>query len=60
MLWILVDVGIALLALAGLGLVCARLWRQTKALSRTIGEAGRTVGDAAAAVPPVQRAADDA
>jgi hypothetical protein len=58
-LWILVDVAVALLALTGLGLACARLWRQTKALGRTMEEAGRTVGDATAAIPPVARGADD-
>jgi hypothetical protein len=58
-LWILVDVAIALLALTGLGLACVRLWRQTKALGSALGEAGRSVGDAAAAVPPVVRGADE-
>ena len=59
MLWVLVDVAIALLALVGLTAVCVRLWRSTKALGSAIGKAGETLGEASAAVPAVRRSTDD-
>ena len=55
MLWIAVDVAVALLALVWLALVCGRLWRQTKALGRTLADAGETLGEASAQVPEVRR-----
>jgi hypothetical protein len=58
-LWVLVDVAIAVLALVGLTAVCLRLWRTTKALGSAIGTAGDTLGEASAAVPAVRRGADE-
>ena len=59
MLWIAVDVLVALVALFGLALVCLRLWRQTKALGTTLARAGESVGEASAAIPPVARSTRD-
>jgi len=58
-LWIAVDLAVALLALLGLVLVCLRLWRQTKSLGTTMREASETVAEAQAAVPPIARSARD-
>ena len=55
LLWIAVDCAIALLALVGFGLVCLRLWRQTKALGRALSDASDRVGAAQAEVPAVRR-----
>jgi hypothetical protein len=53
-LWIVLDVVIALLAVLGLGLVALRLWRQVRALTRLTGEATARVGEATAALEAVQ------
>jgi hypothetical protein len=58
-LWIALDIALALLALTGLALVLLRLWRQTKALGGTIREASESVAAAQAAVPAVRRGAQD-
>ena len=44
--WILIDLLLVLLALALLGLLGLRLFRQVKALSRTVSTAAQTVGHA--------------
>jgi len=44
--WILIDVALALLAIAGLGLLLLRLWRKVKALSTTVARASDTIGKA--------------
>lgn len=46
MRWVLLDLLAALLALGWLGAVALRLWRQVKALSRQVGQAGSAVGQA--------------
>lgn len=46
MLWLTVDVALALLALGLLVTVSLSLWRAFKALSRTVSEAGAAVGTA--------------
>ncbi len=44
--WILIDLLLVLIALASLGLLGFRLFRQVKALSRTVTTAGETVARA--------------
>jgi len=44
--WILLDVAIALAALAVLAVLVLGLWRRVKALSATVAVAGETVGQA--------------
>jgi hypothetical protein len=58
-LWVIVDVLLALLALGGLGLVVLGLWRRVKDLGREVARAGDAIGKATdqlaelqAAVPP--------
>ncbi|MCW2572468.1 MAG: hypothetical protein JWO88_2526 [Frankiales bacterium] len=46
MLWVLLDVLIGLLALAGLGVVLLGLWRKVKDLGREVGRAGEAIGQA--------------
>ena len=45
-MWILVDVAIALAALAVLAVLVLGLWRKVKALSSAVAVAGETVGQA--------------
>jgi hypothetical protein len=45
-LWVLLDVLIGLLALAGLGVVLLGLWRKVKDLGREVGRAGEAIGRA--------------
>ena len=45
-MWILLDVAIALAALAVLAVLVLRLWRKVKALSATVTAAGERVGEA--------------
>jgi hypothetical protein len=58
-LWVIVDVLLALLALGGLGFVVLGLWRKVKDLGREVARAGDAIGKATdqlaelqAAVPP--------
>ena len=46
MLWLALDLAVALIPLVLLGLAGMRLWRAVKGLTRTAGEAGDTVGAA--------------
>ena len=59
MLWVLIDVAIAVLALVVLTLVGLLLWRRVKALARLVGTAGEQVGTATALLadlrPPSQQ-----
>ena len=54
MRWILLDVVLALGALAVLALLSLRLWRKVKSLSRTVSRAGETVATATEALALVQ------
>jgi uncharacterized protein YoxC len=45
-MWILLDVAIALAALAVLAVLVLGLWRKVKALSAAVAVAGETVGQA--------------
>lgn len=54
MLWIGIDLAVALLALVGLSLVVLRLWRQVRAFTRVTGDASTRIGDATAALEAVQ------
>ena len=45
-MWILLDVAIALAALAVLAVLVLGLWRKVKALSAAVSVAGETVGQA--------------
>jgi hypothetical protein len=56
--WVALDVAIAVLPLVGIGLVLLRLWRSVKALTRTAGEAGESVGAATDRLAAVQAAGD--
>ena len=55
-MWILIDLAIALAALAVLAVLVLSLWRRVKALSRLVAEAGETVGSATAALEAAQAA----
>lgn len=46
MRWVLLDVGIALAALAVLAVLVLGLWRKVKALSAAVAVAGATVAEA--------------
>ena len=46
MLWLLLDVAIGLIALAGLTFVALGLWRQVKDLGREVARAGEAIGRA--------------
>ena len=46
MLWLLLDVAIGLIALAGLAFVGLGLWRQVKDLGREVARAGEAIGRA--------------
>ena len=45
-MWILLDVAIALAALAVLAVLVLGLWRKVKALSAAVSVAGETIGQA--------------
>jgi hypothetical protein len=45
-LWVLIDILLALAALAGLALVVLGLWRKVKDLGRELGRAGEAIGRA--------------
>lgn len=55
MLLILVDVAIAVVALAGLVLVGLRLWRTVRATTRALGDANERLAAANAALDAVPR-----
>jgi hypothetical protein len=55
--WILIDVAIALLALAVLVVLGLALWRQVTSLGRAVGRAGELVGRATDELARVQDAA---
>jgi len=52
--WILIDLALALLAIAGLGLLLLRLWRKVKELSTTVARASDTIGQATDALVVAQ------
>jgi len=52
--WILIDVVLALLALAVLAVLLLGVWRKVKALSRTVSSASETVGRATEALAVAQ------
>ena len=56
MRWILVDVVLVLLALAVLAVLALGLWRQVKALSRAVSQAGEQVTRATDALAVAQGA----
>ena len=56
MLWVLLDVLIAVLAVAGLIGVLLSLWRRVKAFTRAAGEAGETLGKASDTLASAQAA----
>ena len=53
-MWILIDLVLVLGALAVLTVVGLGLWRRVKALSRTVAQAGETVGAATERLAAVQ------
>jgi len=55
-LWILVDVGIALLALTGLVVVGLRLWRTVRTTTKALGAANERLAAAQAQLGAVQQA----
>ncbi len=56
MTWVLLDVAIALAALAVLAVLVLGLWRKVKALSATVAAAGETVGVATERLAAAQSA----
>ena len=54
MRWLLVDLVLALVALAFLAVLSLGLWRKVKALSRTVTRAGESVASATEALALVQ------
>ena len=56
MTWVLLDVAIALAALAVLAVLVLGLWRKVKALSAAVAVAGETVGEATERLAAVQSA----
>lgn len=56
MTWILIDLAIALLALAVLAVLVLGLWRRVKALASAVTAAGETVGRATDALAEAQAA----
>ena len=56
MTWILIDLAIALAALAVLAVLLLRLWKRVKALSRTVSAAGETIASATEALEAAQSA----
>ncbi len=53
-MWILLDVAIAVAALAVLAVLVLGLWRKVKALSATVAAAGERVGEATDRLAAVQ------
>ena len=56
MAWVLLDVAIALAALAVLAVLVLGLWRKVKALSAAVAVAGETVGEATERLAAAQSA----
>ena len=56
MTWILIDLAIALAALAVLAVLVLGLWRRVRALSRAVTTAGQTVASATEALEAAQAA----
>ena len=56
MRWILLDVAIALAALAVLAVLVLGLWRRVKALTAVVSAAGETIGSATDALEVAQSA----
>ena len=54
MLWILLDIAIAVAALAVLAVLVLGLWRKVKALSATVAAAGERLGEASDRLAAVQ------
>ncbi|MBK5307791.1 MAG: hypothetical protein JJD92_13995 [Frankiaceae bacterium] len=54
MLWVIVDIVLAVLALAGLGLVVLNLWRKVKELGREVARAGEAISAATDQLADVQ------
>ena len=54
MKWILIDLAIALLALAVLAVLVLGLWRRVKALGSTVARAGEAVAQASEALAVAQ------
>ena len=54
MRWILIDLALALFAIALLGVLLLRLWRKVKALSTTVARASDTLGQATDALAVAQ------
>lgn len=52
MLWVGLDVVIAVVALCWLGSIAVRLWRQVKALARDVAQAGDAMAAAGATAAP--------
>jgi len=52
--WILLDLAIALVALAVLAMLVLGLWRRVKALSSAVTAAGETIGEATDALAAAQ------
>jgi hypothetical protein len=59
-LWILLDVAIAVAALVVLAVLVLGLWRKVKALSATVAAAGERLGEASDRLAAVQAEADHA
>ena len=60
MLWILLDVAIAVAALVVLAVLVLGLWRKVKALSAVVAAAGERLGEASDRLAAVQAEADHA
>ena len=56
MTWILIDLAIALVALAVLAVLLLGLWKRVKALSRVVGSAGERLATATEALEAAQAA----
>jgi hypothetical protein len=55
-LWVLLDVLLAVAALVGLALVVLGLWRKVKELGREVGRAGEAIGRATEELAELQAA----
>ena len=60
MTWILIDVAIAVAALAVLAVLVLGLWRKVKALSTTVSAAGETLAQATDRLEAAQAAGQQA
>ena len=56
--WLLIDLLLGVLALAGLALVVLGLWRKVKALSREVSRAGEAIGSATDSLAQLQAAGE--